>query len=114
MSKSGRETVETLAHWCEQEAAHILRFVPPVGGAVDKASKLRQSAEALRTLLGELDRAHRRFADLQASGRPKLTPEIVRHVRSIQNPNCAALARKYGVDDHTMRAALKGLTWKHV
>lgn len=49
-----------------------------------------------------------------AHGAAKLTAEIVRNLRAIIDPNYAALAREYGVDEGAIRQAIKGRTWKNV
>lgn len=49
----------------------------------------------------------------------KLTEDQVRHIRASYVPNShsrgySAFARRYGVDQSTIRDAAQGVTWAHV
>lgn len=55
----------------------------------------------------------------QDHGQAKLTEEQVRHIRASYVPNShskgySAFARRYGVDQSTIRGVVQGITWKHV
>ena len=55
----------------------------------------------------------------QDHGQAKLTEGQVQHIRASYVPNShskgySAFARRYGVDQSTIRCVVQGLTWKHV
>lgn len=59
-------------------------------------------------------RAHGRNPKGERNGRAKLNNEAVLEIRAIQNPNCRALAQKYGVQRGTIREVITGKKWSHV
>lgn len=94
-----RETVDRLIRAHEAGAKNA--------ASVEARLAHKETAEVLSALVKERD-------ELRFVGRAKLTAAIVRKIRAIPNPNMTQIAREYGVDQTTIKSALRGKTWKNV